>query len=84
MQAADELRNPQFSASYAIPWTSPCKNTGFNKLVPPDAGDLDWDGQLGEKLPLDLAGSTRIRLITVDMGVVELFIDPPPGGGDPN
>lgn len=74
--------NPQFFPGYAIHSTSPCKNSGYNKWVPSDAGDIDWDGQLGEKMPQDLAGSARIRLVTVDMGAFELFNDPPPGGED--
>ena len=80
--------DPQFAAS-AVPYqlqpTSPCKNTGDSTItanvLPPDAGDLDWDANTNEPTPKDLAGFPRIRLGTVDMGAYELFSDTPPGGG---
>jgi len=38
---------------------SPCIDAGKNSLVPPDAADLDEDGDSGENLPLDFDGNQR-------------------------
>ena len=40
-------------------WESPCIDAGSNQEVPPDAVDLDVDGDIMERLPLDVAGTTR-------------------------
>ena len=56
--------------------TSPCKNTGDSTIIanvlPPDAGDLDWDANTNEPTPNNLAGLSRIRFTTVDMGAYEV------------
>ena len=51
--------------------TSPAINAGDNDLLPRDEFDLDGDGNVYEPLPLDLAGSQRIKLLIVDMGAYE-------------
>jgi predicted outer membrane repeat protein len=38
---------------------SPCIDAGDNKLVSADVADLDGDGDVGERLPLDIAGHPR-------------------------
>jgi predicted outer membrane repeat protein len=66
---------------------SPCIDAGDNQAVPADWLDLDDDGDLQEKLPLDAAGFTRLfdePLVPdtgsgtpplVDMGAYEAFSD---------
>lgn len=63
---------------------SPCVDAGRNAAVPPDADDLDGDGDTSEPLPLDLAGRPRFLDLPsvpdtglgtppiVDMGAYEL------------
>jgi len=60
-------------------YPSPVIDQGDNGALPTDGDDLDGDGDLGERLPLDLSG--RSRLIgfttitpTVDMGAYEANI----------
>jgi hypothetical protein len=38
---------------------SPCIDAGDNTAVPPDAADLDDDGDIAEPVPLDLDGNAR-------------------------
>jgi len=52
-------------------WASLCINAGNAALLPEDIMDLDADGDLGEPLPLDRDGGTRVAGPTVDMGVYE-------------
>lgn len=66
---------------------SPCADAGQNSAVPPDAHDLDGDGNTLEPIPLDLAGNPRFindcavadtgsgTPPLVDIGAYELFID---------
>jgi len=68
---------------YRLRVTSPCVDAGDSAAVPPDALDLDNDGDTTEPLPIDLDGNPRIvdvRCIpdggaggppTVDMGAYE-------------
>jgi hypothetical protein len=67
--------DPQFTnpsaADFTIPATSPCKNSGENSFLPADVGDLDWDNNVGEKIPKDIGLLPRIRYMTVDMGAYE-------------
>jgi len=58
--------------------TSPCKDTGENASLPPDAGDLDWDANTVEPVPYDLGLLLRIHSTTVDMGAYEFFVELPP------
>jgi len=52
--------------------TSPCKDTGENASLPPDAGDLDWDANTVEPVPYDLGLAGRNVGISVDMGAYEI------------
>jgi len=59
------------SHPYDISEYSPCKDVGNNADVPPDVGDVDWDNNTTETLPLDLALGARIFDSTVDLGAYE-------------
>ncbi len=50
---------------------SPCVGAGSNAALPPDAFDLDGDGNTVEPVPLDLAGVPRVQDGVVDMGAYE-------------
>jgi len=56
---------------------SPCIDTGHNQYIPPDALDLDGDGNITEPIPYDLAGKPRLLdgnedgQAIVDMGAYE-------------
>ena len=52
-------------------WASLCIDAGNAALLPEDIMDLDADGDLGEPLPLDRDGGTRVAGPTVDMGAYE-------------
>ncbi len=62
---------------YALAGTSPCKDAGDDATLPPDSGDLDWDGDVDEPIPYDLAFKDRLRGAAVDMGAYELQCDGP-------
>jgi len=64
------FQNPA-SGNYELQSTSPCKNSGQNAALPPDVGDLDWDGNTSEAIPMDLSRFARVGLGTVDMGAYE-------------
>lgn len=70
--------NPAFispgAGDFTLDSSSPCINAGNNSALPPDAGDLDWDGNTSESLPKDLAGQNRKMNFTVDMGAYETSI----------
>ncbi|MGB2985023.1 MAG: hypothetical protein WBE26_03995 [Phycisphaerae bacterium] len=53
---------------YHLFWGSPCIDAGNNAAVPGDTADLDNDGDVFERTPLDLDGCPR-------------FVDDPPPGG---
>ena len=57
---------------------SPCINAGDTDALPPDAADLDNDGDTAEPTPLDLDGHARVLCDVVDMGAYEFGI----GDGD--
>jgi hypothetical protein len=63
---------------YKLQQTSPCKNTGDNAFLPSDLADLDWDNNLSEAVPKDLAFGQRTIGVMVDMGAYEA---PLAGGG---
>ena len=44
---------------------------GNNADLPADVGDVDWDNNTTETLPLDLALGARIFDFTVDLGAYE-------------
>ncbi|NCS47860.1 MAG: cadherin [Microcystis aeruginosa BK11-02] len=50
---------------------SPALNAGDVNLLPADSRDLDGDGNTSEKIPLDLAGNTRVVGANVDLGAYE-------------
>ena len=49
----------------------PILNGGSYEAILPDFGDLNSDGNYGEKTPLDLANQPRVVGSTVDMGAFE-------------
>ncbi len=51
--------------------TSPAIDAGDNSLLPADEYDLDGDDDTSEILPIDLAGSSRIKGGVVDIGAYE-------------
>ena len=61
---------------------SPARDEGDNALLPPDTFDLDADGNVSERLPIDLAGNPRIQGGIVDIGAYEFI--PPTLPGDLN
>jgi predicted outer membrane repeat protein len=53
--------------------TSPCIDAGSNVLVPPDDADVDENGNLGEKVPLELGKSLRfVNGPVADTGVPDV------------
>jgi hypothetical protein len=60
--------------NYRLSAGSPCIDAGYNDALPPDAPDLDGDGDTGEPIPVDLDGHARILNGTVDMGAYEFGI----------
>jgi hypothetical protein len=46
---------------------SPCKHAGRTAALPVDSADLDWDGNVTEKVPLGRQGV--VRKGAIDMGV---------------
>ena len=56
---------------YTLKDNSPCIDKGKNSLLPLDIADLDKDGNMSEKLPIDLDGNARIKDSVVDMGAYE-------------
>jgi len=50
---------------------SPAADLGDTSLLPSDVSDIDDDGDTNERLPLDLAGSQRVKDNSVDAGAYE-------------
>jgi predicted outer membrane repeat protein len=50
---------------------SPAVDHGILSALPPDAADMDGDGNRTEPLPLDFAGAQRLQGAGVDMGAFE-------------
>jgi hypothetical protein len=66
-----------------LSYGSPCADAGSVAALPPDALDLDGDGNTSEPVPLDLAGAARVQDGTVDMGAYEgQFAPGAPAAGD--
>lgn len=74
------------NGDYHLQPGSPCIDAGNNWAVPPDAADLDADGDMAEFTPIDLDGSPRFADDpatpdygppgAVDMGAYEYQGDP--------
>jgi len=70
--------NPGFvdpsQEEYRLSWGSPCIDAGDDTSVPADTADLDGDGDVAERLPVDLAGAVRFAddPSTTDTGVPDL------------
>ncbi len=75
---ADPLFQNPAANDYRLQSTSPCKNTGENAALPPDVGNLDWNLDTDEIIPLDLARNSRNVGSSVDMGAYEVYLAPPP------
>ncbi len=43
----------------SLSFDSPCIDAGDNTAVPADTADLDGDGNISERTPLDIAGNAR-------------------------
>ncbi len=83
--------DPQFvdpgNGDYRLQPGSPCIDAGHNWAVPPDASDVDGDGDVQELTPLDLDGNPRFNAdptdfdsgcgvpVVVDMGAYEFQFD---------
>jgi parallel beta helix pectate lyase-like protein/PKD domain-containing protein len=59
---------------YPLLFGSPAVDAGCNSHLPQDALDVDRDGNTLEVLPIDLAGNSRVRLRTVDIGAYEQVV----------
>jgi hypothetical protein len=72
---ADPLFVDPGAGNYQLGFGSPCIDAGSNLLVPADAADLDDDGNVAERTPLDLLLGNRFAddVNTADTGVA----DPP-------
>jgi hypothetical protein len=68
---ADPLFVQPGTADLRLSYGSPCVNAGDNAALPPDALDLDGDGNTSEPMPIDLAGGPRVVDSVVDMGAYE-------------
>lgn len=53
---------------------SPALDAGLASLLPPDVPDLDGDGDRTERVPLDLAGGSRVVGAEVDLGPFEQLV----------
>ncbi|MHC4624037.1 MAG: right-handed parallel beta-helix repeat-containing protein [Planctomycetota bacterium] len=79
---ADANDDVWVDGDYHLLPTSPCVDAGDNTALPPDAQDLDADGNTAEPLPLDLDGNVRTAdgdlngSFVVDMGAYEYFLPP--------
>lgn len=85
--AADPMLTADPEAGYRLLAGSPCIDTADNAGFPADGADMDGDGDLSERLPLDLLGRSRYiddPLIqepsgmippVADMGAVEFQAD---------
>ena len=67
---ADPMFTDPENGDYRLSPGSPGIDAADNTAVPPDVTDLDDDGDLGERMPLDLANDPRFRddPATVDTG----------------
>ncbi len=63
--------DPMLAADLSPMEGSPAIDSGDPALVPPDASDLDGDGDTTEPTPLDLLDRARWRGIAPDRGAVE-------------
>lgn len=69
--------DPQFAYAsgdnYRLLSSTPdeCRDSGDETVLPLDVGDLDWDGDTTETLPLDLGLRPRIQGSAVGMGAYE-------------
>jgi hypothetical protein len=63
--------DPQFgnvaAGAFDLATDSPCKHAGRTAALPVDSADLDWDGNVTEKVPLGRQGV--VRKGAIDMGV---------------
>lgn len=65
----------------ALQQGSPALDFGRDEFLPPDAFDLDADGDTAEPLPFDLVSEPRMTGTNVDLGAYER---PPPVAVDPD
>src|SRR5207244_3974131 len=73
---SDPLFVNSAGGNYKLPSTSPCKNTGIDQspALPMDVADLDWDNNVTEAIPFDLAGAQRKAGTHVEMGAYEWHV----------
>ncbi len=81
--SSDPLFQNAAAYDFKLQSTSPCKNAGENAALPSDVGNLDWDMDTDETIPLDLIRFVRKSGPTVDIGAYEVQPSGPGGGGDP-
>lgn len=66
--ASDPLFVDVSKNDYHLQSGSPCTSAGQRSLLPPDIGDIDWDGDTAEALPADLGLSAPQEDETVGIG----------------
>ncbi len=72
-QHRSSLRHPS-NGNYELLKSSPCKNAG-ESVLPADIGNLDWDMDYEEPIPLDLNLSNRVTQGALDLGAYEVPLD---------
>ncbi len=73
---ADPLFVQPMMDDLRLAFGSPCVDAGSNAALPPDALDLDGDGDTAEPIPFDRGGSPRVLGGAVDMGAWEGEFEP--------
>lgn len=68
---ADPLFANSADGNFRLQTSSPCATGGDSSLLPPDAADLDWDGDTTEPIPLDLALNAIATGSTIHMGAYQ-------------
>jgi hypothetical protein len=68
---ADPAFQSAGSNDFKLSAVSPCLDAGNTDGLPPDEGDLDWDGDTGEDVPKDLARKPRVYGGLLDIGAYE-------------
>jgi hypothetical protein len=79
---AHSIEGQWIDGDYHLQGSSPCIDKGDKTSLPADLLDVDGDGNVIEKLPIDRAGAARVQGTQVDMGAYEqVGSGPGPGPG---
>lgn len=68
---ADPLFEDAVGGDYRLAAGSPAIDAGDQTLLPADGADVDDNGDITEKLPIDLDGQPRVQCGDVDLGAYE-------------